>query len=118
LGSQTHSHLITLIYLAIWHGYHLGYFILFFLEFACVLAQKQFYLLLSKSPKLSHYLAQPYMLPLKFIFGRIVINVSMGVGFLTFGLIKTRYWIRSKLVAHVFHGSSQRCCILFLFLFS
>uniref|UniRef100_A0AAF5PWT3 Lysophospholipid acyltransferase 5 n=1 Tax=Wuchereria bancrofti TaxID=6293 RepID=A0AAF5PWT3_WUCBA len=102
LGSQTYSHIITLVYLAIWHGYHLGYFILFFLEFACVLAQKQFYLLLSKSPKLSHYLAQPYMLPLKFIFGRIVINVSMGVGFLTFGLIKTRYWIRPLLSLYCF----------------
>uniref|UniRef100_A0A0R3RUJ4 Lysophospholipid acyltransferase 5 n=1 Tax=Elaeophora elaphi TaxID=1147741 RepID=A0A0R3RUJ4_9BILA len=102
LGSQTHSHLITLIYLAIWHGYHLGYFILFFFEFACVLAQKQFYSLLSKSPKLSHHLAQPYMLPLKFIFGRIIVNVSMGIGFLTFGLIKTRYWIRPLLSVYGF----------------
>uniref|UniRef100_A0A8R1TK51 Lysophospholipid acyltransferase 5 n=1 Tax=Onchocerca volvulus TaxID=6282 RepID=A0A8R1TK51_ONCVO len=100
LGNQTYSHFITLIYLAIWHGYHLGYFIIFVLEFGCILAQKQFYLLLSKSPKLSHYLAQPYMLPLKFIFGRIVINVSMGIGFLTFGLVKTRNWIR---VCYIFH---------------
>ncbi|KAM3719154.1 Lysophospholipid acyltransferase [Dirofilaria immitis] len=102
LGNQTYSHLITLVYLAVWHGYHLGYFILFVLEFGCVLAQKQFYLLLSKSPKLSHHLAQPYMLPLKFIFGRIVINVSMGVGFLTFGLVKTRNWIRPLLSVYCF----------------
>ncbi|VBB27709.1 unnamed protein product [Acanthocheilonema viteae] len=101
LGNRIYSHLITLIYLAIWHGYHLGYFILFFFEFACILAQKQFYLLLSKSSKLSHYLAQPYMLPLKFIFGRMVVNVSMGIGFLTFGLIKTRYWIRVRYILSV-----------------
>ncbi|VDK79441.1 unnamed protein product [Onchocerca ochengi] len=82
LGNQTYSHFITLIYLAIWHGYHLGYFIIFVLEFGCILAQKQ--------------AAQPYMLPLKFIFGRIVINVSMGIGFLTFGLVKTRNWIRIR----------------------
>ncbi|VDK67603.1 unnamed protein product [Litomosoides sigmodontis] len=102
LGNQTYSHLITVIYLALWHGYHLGYFILFFLEFACVLAQKQFYLLLSKSPKLSYYLSQPYIFPLKFIFGRIVVNVSMGIGFLTFGLVKTRYWIRPLLSVYCF----------------
>ncbi|VDN01859.1 unnamed protein product [Thelazia callipaeda] len=96
IGNRSCSHLITLIYLAIWHGYHLGYFVLFLFEFSCVLAQKQFYSLLGNSLKLSSLLEQRYMIPLKFIFGRIVINVSMGVGFLTFGLVKTRNWIKAS----------------------
>lgn len=41
LGNRLYSHLATLIYLAVWHGYHLGYFVLFTFEFSCVVAQKQ-----------------------------------------------------------------------------
>ncbi|KAK6041735.1 MBOAT family protein [Cooperia oncophora] len=41
LNSKPGAHLVTLLYLAIWHGYHLGYFLLFFFEFGCVMAQEQ-----------------------------------------------------------------------------
>lgn len=41
MGNKVYSHALTLVYLAIWHGYHLGYFLLFWLEFACVMAQRQ-----------------------------------------------------------------------------
>lgn len=102
LGSRKYSHLITLIYLAVWHGYHLGYFVLFIFEFSCVIAQKQFYSLLRKSPKLAEQLAQPYMYPIKLVFGRFVVNCAMGVGFLSFGLITTRQWIKPMLSVYCF----------------
>lgn len=41
LNSKPGAHLVTLTYLAVWHGYHLGYFLLFFFEFACVMAEQQ-----------------------------------------------------------------------------
>ncbi|VDD96123.1 unnamed protein product [Enterobius vermicularis] len=93
LGSRTRSHLVTLFFLALWHGYHLGYFVLFLFEFACVVAQNNFYEILNRIPGAPALLAQPWMYPLKLLFGRIVINVCMGVGFLTFGLVKTRHWL-------------------------
>jgi len=44
LGNKYYSHLITLLYLAVWHGYHLGYFMLFAFEFMCMVAQEQVFL--------------------------------------------------------------------------
>lgn len=41
LDNKPLAHLATLFYLAIWHGYHLGYFLLFASEFACMVAQEQ-----------------------------------------------------------------------------
>jgi lysophospholipid acyltransferase 5 len=41
IGNKFASHLITLFYLALWHGYHLGYFMLFAFEMACMTAQEQ-----------------------------------------------------------------------------
>lgn len=41
LGNRVLSHGVTLLFLAVWHGYHLGYFLLFAFEFACVIAEKQ-----------------------------------------------------------------------------
>lgn len=35
------SHVGTLLFLAVWHGYHLGYFLLFAFEFMCMMAQEQ-----------------------------------------------------------------------------
>ncbi|KAK6045886.1 hypothetical protein COOONC_16609 [Cooperia oncophora] len=41
LDSKPLAHLITLMYLAIWHGYHLGYFLIFGLEFGAMMAQQE-----------------------------------------------------------------------------
>jgi lysophospholipid acyltransferase 5 len=40
LNNRFYSHFVTLFYLAVWHGYHLGYFLLFAFEFACMIAQE------------------------------------------------------------------------------
>ncbi|MFH4981782.1 hypothetical protein AB6A40_008491 [Gnathostoma spinigerum] len=41
LGDKRISHIVTMTYLAVWHGYHLGYFMIFGLEFFSVLAVSQ-----------------------------------------------------------------------------
>lgn len=41
MNSKMGAQFATLMYLAIWHGYHLGYFLLFIFEMACMLAQEQ-----------------------------------------------------------------------------
>ncbi|PAV81015.1 hypothetical protein WR25_06936 [Diploscapter pachys] len=93
LNSKFGAHLVTLMYLAIWHGYHLGYFILFFYELSCMVAQEQLYSLIERTPGWSQLISQAYMRPVVIIFGHLVVKYSMGFIFLTFGLIKTKEWI-------------------------
>ncbi|KAM7444465.1 Lysophosphatidylcholine acyltransferase 3 [Porites harrisoni] len=41
LGNKNLSHFLTLMFLAVWHGLFVGYFICFFLEFVIILMEKQ-----------------------------------------------------------------------------
>ena len=41
LNEKMASQAITLMFLALWHGYHLGYFVIFALEMACIVAEQQ-----------------------------------------------------------------------------
>ncbi|KJH41438.1 MBOAT family protein [Dictyocaulus viviparus] len=93
LGSKATAHIITLGYLAIWHGYHLGYFFLFFYEFGCVVAQEQLYSLINNTPGWAEFITKPAVRPFVLLFGRLITMYSMGFGFLCFGLVKTKYWI-------------------------
>ncbi|KAK6020587.1 MBOAT family protein [Ostertagia ostertagi] len=93
LNSKPGAHLVTLGYLAIWHGYHLGYFLLFFFEFGCVMAQEQLYALIDRTPGWAEFNAKPAVRPFVWLFGRLTVMYSMGFGFLCFGLVKTKYWI-------------------------
>ncbi|CAI4229231.1 unnamed protein product [Auanema sp. JU1783] len=92
LNSKPLAHVATLMYLAIWHGYHLGYFLLFLFEFACMVAQEQLYALIKRTPGWPELIAQPWARPFIWIFGKLSISYSMGFVFLCFGLIKTKYW--------------------------
>ncbi|CAI2349826.1 unnamed protein product [Caenorhabditis sp. 36 PRJEB53466] len=93
VNNKLASHVITLSYLAIWHGYHLGYFLLFGIELGCVQAQNQLYSLIKRTPKWSEAINRPVARPFIWLFGKITISYSMGFAFLMFGLIKTKYWI-------------------------
>ncbi|KAI1713084.1 MBOAT, membrane-bound o-acyltransferase family domain-containing protein [Ditylenchus destructor] len=93
LGNKYYSQGITLFYLALWHGYHLGYFLLFAVEFACVVAQEMLYDVIRKTPGATEFFNQSWMKPFNWLFGRIVINTSMAFAFLTFGLVKKEVWI-------------------------
>ncbi|CCD71669.1 Lysophospholipid acyltransferase 5 [Caenorhabditis elegans] len=93
VNNKLASHVITLSYLAIWHGYHLGYFLLFGVELGCVQAQNQLYALIKRTPGWSEAISKPISRPFIWIFGKLTISYSMGFAFLMFGLIKTKYWI-------------------------
>ncbi|VDK62618.1 unnamed protein product [Cylicostephanus goldi] len=93
LDNKPLAHVATLAYLAIWHGYHLGYFLLFGLEFGAVHAQQQLYKLIDRTPGWAELIAKPNARPFIQLFGRIVTAYTMGFAFLTMGLVKTRYWI-------------------------
>lgn len=94
MGNKFYSQLLTLMYLAVWHGYHLGYFILFAFEMSCMYNQQQLYALIAKLPALQEFLSRSYIRPFVWIFGKLTINISMGYVFFTFGLIKKEIWIK------------------------
>uniref|UniRef100_A0A0K0FR60 Lysophospholipid acyltransferase 5 n=1 Tax=Strongyloides venezuelensis TaxID=75913 RepID=A0A0K0FR60_STRVS len=93
LGNKLASQALTLFYLAVWHGYHLAYFLLFTYEMICMISQDQFYKLIPRIPGMRDFLDKPYIKPLSWLFGKIVITLTMGFAFLPFGLIKKKYWI-------------------------
>ncbi|XP_057304989.1 lysophospholipid acyltransferase 5-like [Hydractinia symbiolongicarpus] len=41
LNNKTLSHVLTLLYLSVWHGFYVGYFIMFTMEFLSVIAERQ-----------------------------------------------------------------------------
>ncbi|CAJ0922071.1 unnamed protein product, partial [Mesorhabditis belari] len=94
LNSKPLAHLSVLMYLAVWHGYHLGYFLLFIFEFSCMIAQEQLYFLIDRVPGWKEFNQQTWMRPICWLTGKMIISYSMGFAFLTFGLIKTRLWYK------------------------
>ncbi|VDL69779.1 unnamed protein product, partial [Nippostrongylus brasiliensis] len=102
MDSKPLAQLTTLTFLAIWHGFHLGYFIMFGTEFACVMAQEQLYSLIRRSPEWSDFLRKDSVRPLVTVFGRIIIVYTTGSALLTFGLVTRKMWIGVLLVELVF----------------
>uniref|UniRef100_A0A7E4W527 Lysophospholipid acyltransferase 5 n=1 Tax=Panagrellus redivivus TaxID=6233 RepID=A0A7E4W527_PANRE len=92
LGNKYYSQGITLVYLAVWHGYHLGYFLLFLFEFGTVVAQEQLFGLIRRTPGGTELFENPIVKVVSWVFGKITITVSMAFAFLTFGLIKKEIW--------------------------
>ena len=41
LGNKTASHILTLVFLSLWHGFYVGYLILFALEFLMLVGERQ-----------------------------------------------------------------------------
>lgn len=41
LGNRTASHVLTLIYLSVWHGFYIGYLVMFVLEFVTMIVEKE-----------------------------------------------------------------------------
>uniref|UniRef100_A0AC35U665 Lysophospholipid acyltransferase 5 n=1 Tax=Rhabditophanes sp. KR3021 TaxID=114890 RepID=A0AC35U665_9BILA len=92
LGNKTVSQAATLMYLAMWHGYHVGYFLLFAYEMLSMMSQDQLYSIIPRVPGLRASLDKWYVKPFTWLFGKVIITTTMGFAFLTFGLIKTKYW--------------------------
>ncbi|XP_066594528.1 lysophospholipid acyltransferase 5 [Prorops nasuta] len=48
LGSKLYSQLVTLLFLSVWHGFHSGYYLCFFMEFIIMYFEKDFFPVLQK----------------------------------------------------------------------
>lgn len=59
LGNKHASHLLTLLFLAIWHGFHSGYYMTFFMEFAFIVFEKEVEAALNRSEAAKQFFANP-----------------------------------------------------------
>lgn len=59
LGNKHASHLLTLFFLALWHGFHSGYYMTFFMEFAFVVFEKELESAIHRSEPAKQLLQQP-----------------------------------------------------------
>jgi len=59
MGSRTISQVVTLVFLAVWHGFHSGYYLTFFNEFLTVKVEREFLAIWSRSAKVEKWLQDP-----------------------------------------------------------
>lgn len=59
LGNRNVSQIVTLVFLAIWHGFHTGYYLVFFNEFLSIMVEREFLSIWSKSTKARRWSESP-----------------------------------------------------------
>ncbi|XP_046432048.1 lysophospholipid acyltransferase 5 [Neodiprion fabricii] len=88
LGSKFYSQAATLIFLAVWHGFHSGYYICFFIEFIIMYFEKDIGPVLNSNKKLQAYLSNPIIAVLVWFVMKIYTFVFMGYALIPFVLLK------------------------------
>ena len=89
LNNKNYSQIGVLVFLAVWHGYHSGYYITFFNEFWVMLVEKKFVEIFEKSPLLNPI----YKSPAGSVLGWLYTSLMLPHCFLCFALLKAdKYW--------------------------
>ncbi|XP_071944197.1 lysophospholipid acyltransferase 5-like [Antedon mediterranea] len=101
LGNKLYSQAVTLLFLALWHGYFLGYFVCFFLEMLCVQLENHVTSLIEKSPKLKKFFNNPVVKPISYICSRFLTTSIMGYALVAFTLL--RYHRFSEVYRSMYH---------------
>ncbi|XP_072376200.1 lysophospholipid acyltransferase 5 isoform X2 [Diabrotica undecimpunctata] len=93
LGNRQLSQLASLVFLAVWHGFHDGYYICFLFEFMVIYMERDIKSIVNSNDSLKNFFALPQLqLPLEIIL-RIYTFVFMGWCLIPFGLLKfNKYW--------------------------
>ena len=87
LGSRTVSQVITLIFLAVWHGFHSGYYLTFINEFLVVKLEREFLSIWGRSKKAERWMENPSLVRLFNILGWLWCLFFLPFCFLAFPLL-------------------------------
>ena len=88
LGSKLYSQFGTLLFLAVWHGFHSGYYVCFFLEFIIMYAEKDIIEMLERHKKLQNLIQTRIELQiLSGIIAKVYTFVFMGYSLVPFILL-------------------------------
>lgn len=88
LNNKMYSQVGTLLFLAIWHGYHSGYFITFANELLTMTVEKEFHAMLAKSSKAQEILQHPIGSIVSQVLGYVFIMFWLPHCFMAFPLLK------------------------------
>ena len=84
----------VLVFLAVWHGYHSGYYVAFFFEFVIINFEKQFFPMLDSSTWLQPLLARSRAAQwAAYVCGKIYHLVFLPHCFLPFLLLKSKKYV-------------------------
>ncbi|KAL3313893.1 Lysophosphatidylcholine acyltransferase 3 [Cichlidogyrus casuarinus] len=93
LGNKYLSQVLTLLFLAVWHGFHSGYYVNFFLEFITVVVEKDFISIVKLSKhKQFLYDTWPGAI-LSTIAGKIHLFYLLGTPLTCFTLLKSAHYL-------------------------
>jgi len=111
LNNKILSQLGALVFLAVWHGWHPGYYITFFNEFLVMQFEKNFFPIVDNNPTIQRLNENPIMRGGFWILGKTYVFFFMPHCFLPFALLTpvSRIWSAIKLtggLTYVFFGSS------------
>ncbi|XP_058054796.1 lysophospholipid acyltransferase 5 [Anopheles bellator] len=93
LNNRMLSHLGALLFLAVWHGFHSGYYITFLMEFTVIRMEKEVEPILAKSEKLQQlYREQPLLRALVFVVLKFYTIVWAGWCLVPFVFLSFHKW--------------------------
>uniref|UniRef100_A0A915JXS8 Lysophospholipid acyltransferase 5 n=1 Tax=Romanomermis culicivorax TaxID=13658 RepID=A0A915JXS8_ROMCU len=92
LGNKSLSHVMTLMFLALWHGVYSGYFACFLFEYACVIAERQISSIVQYYPWLDELFNRSLIKYPVWIFKKTLVTFGCAYGLLPFILLKFDVW--------------------------
>lgn len=93
LGNRYLSQVSALVFLAVWHGFHSGYYMCFFMEFVIMFLEKDLTTVLEKNENVKKYFEQQPMKMILHIALRLYTFLFMGWCLAPFALLKfSKYW--------------------------
>lgn len=94
LGNRNISQLVTLIFLASWHGFHSGYYICFFTEFIIIKFEKDIQEVTERNPKILEFFYHNYVYPMSWTMQKVYSLVFMGYSLVPFVLFTFGKWFQ------------------------
>ncbi|KAL1464344.1 hypothetical protein WDU94_003999 [Cyamophila willieti] len=103
LGNKLVSQAAVLLFLAVWHGFHSGYYATFFMEFIIIAFEKDFISVLEKNQSLLEFTRRPYVSMFTYMFLKVYTFIFLGYCIAPFALLSYSKWIRVY-AAYLFLG--------------
>lgn len=100
LNNRALSHLGALLFLAVWHGFHSGYYITFFMEFMVIRMEKELEPILQKNDFVQSMLQQPLVKIAVFVLLKFYTIVFAGCCLVPFVLLSFAKWWHVFSVVH------------------
>ncbi|XP_015604805.1 lysophospholipid acyltransferase 5 [Cephus cinctus] len=95
LGSKLYSQVVTLLFLAIWHGFHSGYYFCFFMEFIIMYLEKDITPYLEKNQKIQKFMEYLPARILIWLHLKLYTLVFMGYSLIPFVFLSVEKYTRS-----------------------